>query len=64
MHRNGDHPAFYELGMPHLIRSTVMFGERRTENGEKKRHKPKEIVQMLLQVDVLVGQGMQRVEVA
>ena len=27
-----------------------------------KRHKPEEIVQKLRQVDVLVGQGMQRVE--
>ena len=27
-----------------------------------KRHKPEEIVQKLRQVDVLVGQGMQRVD--
>jgi len=27
-----------------------------------KRHKPEEIVQMLQQVDVLVGQGTQRVD--
>ena len=27
-----------------------------------KRHKPEEIVQKLLQVDVLFGQGMQRVD--
>ncbi len=29
---------------------------------ENKRHKPEEIVQKLRQVDVLVGQGMQRVD--
>ena len=28
----------------------------------RKRHKPEEIVQKLRQVDVLVGQGMQRVD--
>ena len=28
----------------------------------KKRHKPEEIVQKLRQVDVLVGQGMHRVD--
>ena len=48
-------------GVPLLNWSTVMFRERRTENGDK-RHKPEEIDQKLRQVDVLVGQEMARVD--
>ena len=38
-----------------------MARQRRTRNGSK-WHKPEEIVQKLRQVDVLVGQGMRRVD--
>ena len=43
--------------MPHLNWSTVMFRKLRIENGEQE-----ERVQRLRHVDVLVGQGMARVD--
>ncbi len=53
--------AAKQLEPPHLNWSTVMFRKWRTKNG-KKRPKPEENVSKLRQVEVLMGQGMSRLD--